>query len=252
VIVAASTDCFPELSLAAALDRLNDLEYTSVELALNEHGRQLKPSQVVADFDAALLACRQTRLTTVALDITLGPSPESQAEEYYRQFHACCLLAKALKIVVLAVPAAELGTPFNAEIERLRRLVSIGTMEGVVVALKTQIGCLTEDPDTAVVLCDNVKGLALTLDPSHYVYGPHQGGKYHHVMKHVAHMHLRDTSKTQFQVRVGQGQIEYGKLIAQLEKFSYRRALSVNVLPMDDVDQNAELRKMRLLLESLI
>ena len=75
------------------------------------------------------------------------------------------------------LPAAELGTPFNAEIERLQQLVAIASREGVLVGLKTETGRITQDPDTAVVLCDNVKGLGITLDPTHYIYGPHAGGK---------------------------------------------------------------------------
>jgi sugar phosphate isomerase/epimerase len=247
VIVAASTDCFPELTLPAALDRLTDLEYTSVEIAVHEGGKQIAPSQVAAEFERVLMLCRQTRLTVVAYSLDI----KAEGEAYYDQFQACCKLAKATKVVALCVPAAELGTPFNAEIERLRRLVSIATKEGVLVGVKTQIGCLTENPDTAVVLCDNVKGLGITLDPSHYVYGPHRG-KYSQLIKHVVHVQLRDSTKDRFQVRVGQGEIEYGRLVSQLAKVNYRRALSVNITPIDDVDHAAEMRKMRLLLESLL
>ena len=66
------------------------------------------------------------------------------------------------------------------------------------------------------------------------------------------HVRLRDTTKERLQVRVGQGLVEYGKLIQQLGKYRYDRALSVDILPMPEVDQNAELRKIRLLLESLL
>jgi sugar phosphate isomerase/epimerase len=246
VIVAASTECFPDLSLPAVLERLNDLEYTSVEIAVHENGPHLRPSLVADEFEKALAICRSTRLTAVGFSLDFAAAGEA----YFEQFQACCRLAKAMKVVTLTVPAAELGTPFNEEIERLRRLYAIATLEGVLVGLKTQIGCLTENPDTAVVLCDQVKGLGLTLDPSHYVAGPLRGGKYRQVMKYVVNVHLRDSTKDQFQVRVGQGEIEYGRLIADLAKENYRRALVVNIAPMEDVDHVGEMRKMRLLLES--
>jgi sugar phosphate isomerase/epimerase len=111
---------------------------------------------------------------------------------------------------------------------------------------------MTQDPDTAVVLCDNVKGLGITLDPSHYVYGPMAGVGYEQVMKYVYHTRLRDTNKTSLQVRVGQGEVEYGRLVNQLHKVRYDRALCVDIIPTPDVDQLAEMRKMRLLLESLL
>ena len=208
----------------------------------------LKPSEVHADVERSARFCRDThRLDIAALDIELAPGPT-----YYEHFTACCKLAKAIKVVTLVVPCSELGTPFNEEIERLRKLVEIASLEGAVVGLKTQIGCMSQDPDTAVVLCDNVKGLRLTLDPSHYITGPHQGGNIDKVMKYVQHVHLRDSTKDKLQVRVGQGEIDYGKLIGQLAKVGYERALSVKMTPLEGFDHRAEMRKMRLLLDSLL
>jgi sugar phosphate isomerase/epimerase len=248
VFVAASTDCFPELSFHDTVEILADLEYTAVELPIHESGTGLRPSQVEADPERAARFCRDThRLDIAALEIVVAPGPR-----YYDHFTACCKLAKAIKVVTLIVPCSELGTPFNEEIERLRKLVEIAALESAVVALKTQIGRMTQDPDTAVVLCDNVKGLRLTLDPSHYIAGPHQGGNFEKVMRYVQHVHLRDSTKQNLQVRVGQGEIDYGKLIQQLAKVGYDRALSVHMAPMEGYDHRAEMRKMRLLLESLL
>jgi sugar phosphate isomerase/epimerase len=250
VYVAASTDCFPNLSLSQALERLVDLEYTRVEIAISEGGSHLRPSEVLRDLEAAILACREThRLTPVAYTFD-GP----EGPDYYDQFIACCKLAKATKVVSITVRAGELGTPFNAEVERLRELVRIGTLAGVLVSIKTEIGRMSQDPSTAIVLCDNVKGLGLTLDPSHYVAGPHADGPYEQVMKYVYHVQLRDTTKSQLQVRIGQGLIEYGKLVTQLAKVNYQRALCVQIVDLPDsgVDHMAEMRKMRLLLESLL
>jgi len=251
VFVAASTECFPQLSLDAAVGRLLDLEFNRVEIAIHESGNQLRPSQVHANLEEAIKTCRDIhRLTPVAYSVDID-APE---DEYYKQFASCCKLAKATKVVTVTVRAGELGTPFNAEIERLRELVRIGTLEGVVVGLKTEAGRTTQDPATAAVLCDNVKGLCLTLDPSHYVYGPMAGCEYEQLAKYVCHLQLRDTNKTKLQVRVGQGEIEYGRLITVLSKFKYNRALSVNIVDDGDpsVDHMAEMRKMRLLLESLL
>lgn len=251
MFVAASSECFAELPLDAALSRLVDLEFTRVEIGIREDGNHLKPSQVHADLEAAVQACRETqRLTPVAYAVDIAATGDA----YYEQFAACCKLAKATKVVSITVRAAELGTPFNAEVERLRELVRIASLEGVLVSVKNEVGRVTQDPDTAVVLCDNVKGLGVTLDPSHYICGPHKGGNYEQVMKYVYHVHLRDTSKDKMQVRVGQGEVEYGRLVTQLNKVNYKRALCVHLTDQGDpdVDHLAELRKIRLLLESLL
>jgi sugar phosphate isomerase/epimerase len=249
VFVTATSRCFPDLPLDAALMQLADLEYSYVELMIHETGGHLKPSEVMADLEHALAVCRQThRLTVVAFSVDL----EAPEPLYYQQFAACCKLAKAAKVVTVTIRASELGTPFNAEIERLREMVGLAAAEGVRVGLLTEAGRMAQDPDTAIVLCDNVKGLGITLDPSHYVYGPLSGASYDPLLKYVYHVRLRDTNKHQFQVRIGQGEVEYGRLVNQLNKVHYDRALSVDIAPLPDVDQLAEMRKLRLLLESLL
>lgn len=247
MLVAASTECFPDLPLMDVMSRLVDLEYSRVEIALHEQGGHMKPSEVLADVDRAADLLRNTKRLT---PITYSVNIDAEGDEYYRQFAACCKLAKATKVVVLAVRGAELGTPFNAEVERLRELVTIAAVEGASVAVKTEVGRVSGDPDTIKVLCDNVKGLGVTLDPSYFIYGENPPSSYDPILKYVYHVHLRDTSKDKFQVRVGQGKVEYGRLIGQLAKEKYERGLSVHFPPMPDVDHMAEMRKLRLLLES--
>jgi len=248
VFVAASSRCFSNLPLDRALRQLVDLEYSYVELMVHERDGHLKPSEVASQPEEAVSLCREThRLTPTALSVETD-APEAEA---YRQFAACCKLAKAIKVVTLTVRCAELGTPFNAEVERLRELVSIASLDGCRVGLLTEVGRMTEDPDTAVVLCDNVKGLGITLDPSHYLCHPRGPVAFEQLMKYVYHVRLRDTSPQEFQVRVGQGDIDYSRLINQLNKARYDRALCVDVMPLPGVDQLAELRKIRLLLETL-
>ncbi len=249
MLVAASTECYCNLPLYEAIGRLVDLEYSSVEIAIHEDGIQLRPSEVMAHFDKAVTLCSDThRLDVVAYSVNI----QASGEEYYRQFHSICRLAKATKVVTLIVPSSELGTPFNEEVERLRRLVDLAAKEGARVGMKTSIGCLTEDPDTAVVLCDNVKGLGVTLDPTHYICGPHARRGIDKLMKYVYHVHLRDSTKKHLQVQIGQGEIEYGRLVNQLRTAGYDRALSVHLGELPGVDHMGEMRKMRLLLESLL
>lgn len=234
------------MPLDEVLGRLADLEFSRVEISIRAGDGCLKPAEVLADLDRAVARCRNTqRLTPVAFAVEPDPG-----DDYYKQFDACCRLAKSTKVVTIAVRSGELGTPFNAEIERLRELVRIASEDGVLVGVLTEEGRISQDPETAVVLCQQVKGLGLTLDPSHFVHGPHKSSNYNQVFKHTVHVHLRDSNKDKFQVRVGQGEIEYSRLITQLAMVDYNRALCVNITPMPDTDHAGELRKLRLLLES--
>ncbi|MHC5540642.1 sugar phosphate isomerase/epimerase family protein, partial [Singulisphaera rosea] len=115
---------------------------------------------------------------------------------------------------------------------------------------------LTADPAAAVALCKAVPGLGLTLDPSHYIQGPHKGADFDEVYPFVQNIHLRDTGKNpgEFQVRVGQGEIEYNRVVNQLARYGYDRALTVSILDLPDntFDVEVEVRKLKLLLESLL
>jgi sugar phosphate isomerase/epimerase len=257
VIVCASTECFPDLPREEIPPTLVELQYSEVEISISDSGQGwIRPVDAVDNLETAVDKCRDMhRLHGVAL--SFDPQPPfgeyaGTASQYYEQFSACAKLAKALKIVPVIVPSSELGTPFNEEIERLRKLVKIASLEGALVAMRTQIGSMTEDPDTAVVLCDNVRGLGLTLDPSHYIAGPWQGRDYSKVLPYVYHVRLRDTTKAQLQVRVGKGEVDYGRLITDLQQVGYKGALSVAMTPMEGFDHKAEMRKIRLLLESML
>jgi hypothetical protein len=58
----------------------------------------------------------------------------------------------------------------------------------------------------------------------------------------------------EFQVRVGQGRIEYARIVTQLQRYGYNRALTVAIIdrPDNPFEREVELRKLKLLLETLI
>ncbi|HTI51701.1 MAG TPA: sugar phosphate isomerase/epimerase [Planctomycetaceae bacterium] len=247
MFVAASTRSFSDKSFAEATFQIDDLEYDKVELWLDENQNQLKPSEIVRDPDGFCTRYREsTRLTPVALCLESDVSIED--------FTVLSRVAKQLRVAQITLPASRLGTPFNSEIDRLREFHKVAGQDGVLISIKTKTGHLTEDPDTAIELCQAVTGLGLTLDPSYYICGPHRGGNFDQVYPFVYHVHLRDTTPEQLQVPVGLGEMDYARLISQLERVKYNRALSVEILPelTDPASRLIELRKMRLLLESLL
>ncbi len=247
--VSASTACFPENSLAEAIEYAMDLEFTCIEISLDDRLPQMPTARLETEFNECLRLVRDThRLDICAYDVFIDlPRPQ-----YYDRFKLICQFAKATKVVTLAVPSAELGTPFNEEVEHLQKLVDIAETEGVRVGMKSQAGCLTEDPDTVKVLCDNVHGLGLTFDPSHYHITNHRNKNLEKIMKYVFLVQLRDSKKDQLQVRIGQGEMDYGKYITMLQRVGYDQALNVDMRPAEGLDMRQEMRKLRLLLESML
>jgi sugar phosphate isomerase/epimerase len=252
--VACSTLCFARFPLDQALRMIAELEFSKVDVAIQEHGPHLRPSAVVEDIALAAQRIRiGPSLSPAAFNVEIDAA---DPQVFQQQLRAICHLARLSMVSVLTLPAASVGTGLDAEIKRLQGLVHLATVEGIVLTVETRIGTLTENPDMAVELCKRVPGLGLTLDPSHYIAGPHQGKSFDQVYPFVRHVHLRDTGRgpEHFQVRVGQGEVEYGRIMAQLARCGYDRLLTVEICDIPDAPfaMDTEVRKLKYLLESLV
>jgi sugar phosphate isomerase/epimerase len=230
-----------------------ELEFSKVDVAIRPQGPHMKPDEVAADITKSALRLRiGPGLTASAFKAELDTST---AATFDRQFHAVCKLAHSMAVATLALPAAPVGSDLEAEVKRLSYLVRVASAESVVLTLPTLIGTLTESPDTAVTLCERVDGLGLTLDPSHYICGPNQNKSFDHVFPYVRHVYLRDSGRTpdKLQVRIGQGEIEYSRILTQLERYNYDRLLTIEIvdIPEQPFHVPTEVRKLKFLLESL-
>lgn len=253
--VACSTLCFGRYPLSEALRAISELGFSKADVAVHETGPHLKPSAVADDFGRAVSQLRSgTGLATAAFHVELKDGLE--AAEVDRQLRAVCRLARVLAVPLISLPAAPAESDFDAEVDRLCGLNRLTTAEGVSLTVETLMGTLTETPAGAVRLCKKVPGLGLTLDPSHYVAGPFHSQFFDEIYPYVKHVRLRDSGggPEKFQLRIGQGEIEYGRIVAQLARFKYHRLLTVDIRdqPEPKYDMYPEVRKLKYLLESLI
>ena len=247
MFVAASSRCFEDKSIPEACQLLSDVGFDKIELWMDENSEHLKPSVVAAAPDRFYIQYREmTRMTPVGLCIENDPTMEV--------FEGLCRVAKMLKVTQITLPAAPIGTPFNEEIDRLRSRLAAANSSGIRLSLKTKTGFLTEDPQTAVELCQSVPGLGVTYDPSYFICSRFANQSHDQIFQYVYHTHLRDTLPSELQVAVGLGEIDYSRIIGQLRRYNYARALSVEILPslLNGNDRALELRKIRMLLETLL
>jgi sugar phosphate isomerase/epimerase len=253
VFVACSTLCFGKLPLDEALRTIREMRFQKADLALHEPGPHLRPSDVAADVGKVAQKLKASNLAFAAFHLELEDQTGTDAREHLR---AVCRLARVLAVPLLTVSAANAGADLDADVTRLREWAKIAEGDGLILTVETRTGTLTGDPAGAAELCRRVPGLGLTLDPSHYHVGPHGPTDYDHLFPFVRHVRLRDsgTKPDEFQVRVGQGEVEYGRIITQLERFRYDRALTVDVrdVPDNPFPVEPEVRKLKYLLESLV
>ena len=251
--VACSTLSFSKLSLEDALRTIREMNFPKADLAIHAPGPHLTPAEVCADPGRVAQRLKTANLPVAAFHVVLDPA---DGEEVRRQLRAVCRLARVTTVPLLTVPAAPLGADFDAEVTRLQEWGRIATSEGVMLTVETHSETITADPLGAAELCRRVRGLGLTLDPSHYQITPHGPVNYDALFPFVRHVRLRDTGSRpdQFQLRVGQGELEYGRIITQLDRHSYDRALSVDIrdVPASPFPVEPEVRKLKYLLESLV
>lgn len=249
--IACSTLCFGRLSLEDAFATMHEMRYSKVDLAIHESGPHLKPSDIMADPNRQAMRLRSSGMAFVAFHLDIQAA---DANHYREQLRALCRFARVMTVPVICIPAAPAGGDFEEEVRRLTALCKLAVSEGVILTVETHGSTLTASPRCAEELCQRVPGLGLTLDPSHYTVGPLPLPDYDNLYPHVCHVRLRDTAPEKMQVRVGQGQIEYGKIISLLEREGYDRALTVDIRdqPSHDYPTDPEVRKLKYLLESMV
>lgn len=251
--VACSTLSFTKLTLEDALRTIREMRFAKADLAIHAVGPHLTPEQVAADPGRAAQVLKAGNLPLAAMHVDTGDAPPADART---QLRAVARLARVTATPLLTVPAAALGSDFDAEADRFREWVKVTSAEGVILTVETHSATLTADPLGAAELCRRVPGLFLTLDPSHYQIGAHGPVGHDALFPLVRHLRLRDTGSApdQFQVRIGQGLLEYGRVISMLEKFRYERGLTVDVRDVADCPFpiEPEVRKLKYLLESLV
>ena len=89
VFVAATTQCFPDRPLDAAIEKLADLEFSHIEIGIHESSQHLKPSDVVADLAKAYDIINSTRrLTVVGLSLEIAEQGDAYLPVSYTHLRA--------------------------------------------------------------------------------------------------------------------------------------------------------------------
>ncbi|MGL6096823.1 MAG: sugar phosphate isomerase/epimerase family protein [Fimbriiglobus sp.] len=251
--VACSTLCYAKYKLDDALKTIRDLHFPKVDLAIHATGPHLRPVDVAADPVKTAQRLKASNLAFAAFHLDFGPAPMDEAKA---QLRGICRLARLLAVPVVTVRPAAAGSDLAADVARLADWTKLAAADGVMLSVETTADGLTADPTVALDICQRVPGLGLTLDPTCYLCGPHVKADIDPLFPFVRHVRLRDSSAgvAGFQVRVGQGEVEYGRIVTMLDRLKYDRALCVDVrdIPDNPFPVEPEVRKLKYLLESLV
>jgi sugar phosphate isomerase/epimerase len=221
--IGCSSLLFSTLPLEEACAGIRTLGFGHIDLAVHEGWAHLNPSAVAADPEGSAARARLAAGDLQVLSLNAGRQhPEATVR-----------LAAELGVPVVTLPSARAGTPLQAEAEALAPLVELGRRLGVGVTVETHTDQLTEEVLVAVRLCEEVPGLGLTLDPSHYVSGPNAGREFGAVYPYVRHVHVRDAGRGGWPANhreFGRGQVPWASVLAGLRSVGYDEGIVIEYI----------------------
>ena len=152
--------------------------------------------------------------------------------------------------------AAPRGTPIDDEVKRLSSLASNAVPQRPGAGPADPLRDVDRRPSGRRRVVPGRPGIGAHAGPQPLPSGPEPRRRFRLRFPYVQNVQLRDTGTGpgEFQVRVGQGKIDYARIVNMLQRHGYNRALTVTIIDRleNPFDREVEVRKLKLLLETLI
>lgn len=259
---------FPLLPHDKALDLVALLEFEGVDIGLFEGRSRLWPSVVFEDLDrsardlSSKLKDRGLRLADVFLQtapdfFSLAPNhPDSskrkQARDWFErtlEFTAECggQHVSALPGVQFEEEEAESYKRCCNELawrtERARRA-------GITFSIEAHVGSIVPTPSAAAKLVQDVPGLTLTLDYTHFTKVGVPDSEVEPLVSHASHFHARGARPGRLQASFAQNVIDYDRVLDVMKLVGYAGFVGVEYVWIDwehcnEVDNVSETILMR-------
>ena len=240
------------LPLADAMAMAKTCYTPGVDLIAIPGWKQLDPARMAADpcawADRIGRELRRHGLRATSLNAAV-PDPHCvvspvRRRTSLRQAEALAQIAARLGIGVVSLYPGyhhEGQLRLDALIRSCHDWVAIGRNVGVHLAPEIHWRTVAPDPATAAILCAQVPGLRLVVDPSHALVAGIPMQEWLPLLPKVVHVHLRDAARDRLSVPWGSGELDAPALLRDLRAVGYRGHIAVEYLP-EDVDVWASLR----------
>lgn len=154
-------------------------------------------------------------------------------------------------------PSLEKDKSFDLSVRELRELVKISSDDGVLLNVEPCEPSVAQAPQDAIRLCQEVPGLGLTLDYSHFIDPGYQQSELEPLHRFARHFHARQAARGKRVETVEKGTIDFSRIISLLRRLNYEGTLAVEYVDCDVTTQCGvnvleETPKMKAELEKLI
>jgi sugar phosphate isomerase/epimerase len=231
---------FPLLSFERALQAIALLDIPRYDIGAHEGASHIQPSQIEADPHRVAQrihhAAGAAGLQTSDLFPTFGhgfrdrpvnatdPAVRAANLTRFRALVTCARTVGARGITLLpGVVWDELGPErsFDLSVEALRELVAVASDASLRLSVEAHLESVAETPALARRLCDEVPGLKLTLDYSHFVAGGHPAEDVHQLVPYAGHFHARQAGPGMLQAGSKDGTLDFDDIVRRLAAAGY-------------------------------
>jgi len=253
--------------LPTALDTVRDLGIEYVDLLAIENWSHLDPSSLLgrvheqAERISALAADRNLKLVALNTNVPRPlVNPSQETRKYNKAVMQACLdFAHACAIKIVTMDPGRCAESLSEEVSfkfakrELLEFVRLARERDVTMTIETHMGSLAEKPRNALRFVEEIPGLKIAYDPSHYIPAGIPLDDTLCLLPHAAHAHIRNASEDSYQERMDRKVIDAAWFKKALRDHAYTGYVSIEYLEKiavrDGYDPVEQSRILKALLE---
>lgn len=256
----------PQANLEQGLETVRRLGFSHVDIGVGGGNSHFNPVAVAQSPQAF---ADEVRRATDKFELTInecfllnfGPpinTPDSKARNetlsLFRNLARGAKQAGFKSIMLIAGPThTELGQAASQQLaaEAFIPLVKVCSENDLQLNLEADFESCVPTPEAVATLCQQVPGLGLTLDYSHFVCQGIEAERVAVLHPYTRHIHIRQAAPGQIVAEVDQGTIDFAQVTSQLERSGYNGLYCIEYLSFGSKDVTFRQSEKRTLAMSL-
>lgn len=243
---------FPLLSHLQALDLIAVLEFQGVDIGLFEGRSHLWPSREFEDLkdSARNLKAKLDDLGLEAADIFLQmdadfvpfainhpePSRRAKARDWFSKtlaYAAECGSRHVTTLPGVYFEGVSEEEAFDRSLDELAWRVEQAQAHDIIFGVEPHIGSISPDPGSAEKLVQQVPGLTLTLDYTHFTRIGLPDSEVEPLVRYASHFHVRGARQERLQASFAENTIDYQRVYEVMQKVGYLGWIGIEYVWID-------------------
>jgi len=237
---------FPLLAHEHVLDLIAMLDFQGVDIGLFEGRSHLQPSREFRQLESAAAELRQALgdRGLAAADVFLQVAPDfrefainhpqsarrRRARDWYLralEYAAGCGAAHVTTLPGVNFSDEPRSASWGRTCDELAWRLERAEPLGIRFSVEAHIGSIAQSPARAKTLVDDVPGLTLTLDYTHFTRQGRADAEIEPLLALASHFHVRGAARKRLQAPFEENTIDYGRVCRGLLAAGYRGYLGI-------------------------